>query len=92
MACRAVNLRLDERDIMDIKNVAAAFHMTFTSIIREALNEYLPKKKNDPYYRLTANAAMAPADEAEEILSAVESLSEDDLSISSTKKFRLIIV
>ena len=89
MASKAVNLRLDERDILDIKNVAAAFHMTFTAIIREALNEYLPKKKNDPYYRLTANVAMAPDDEAEEILSTVESMSEDDLSISSTKKFRI---
>ena len=89
MASRAVNLRLDEKDISDIKNVAAAFHMTFTAIIREALNEYLPKKKNDPYYRLTANVAEAPEDESEEILSAVGSLSEDDLSISSTRKFRL---
>ena len=38
MASKAVNLRLDERYILDIKNVAAAFHMTFTAIIREALN------------------------------------------------------
>ena len=45
MASRPVNLRLDERDILDIKSVAAAFHMTFTAIIREALNEYLPRKK-----------------------------------------------
>ena len=89
MASRAVNLRLDERDILDIKNVAAAFHMTFTAIIREALSEYLPRKKSDPYYRLTANAVIASAEESEEILSAVESLSEDDLTISSTKRFRL---
>jgi len=89
MASRAVNLRLDERDIMDIKNVAAVFHMTFTAIIREALNEYLPRKKSDPYYRLTANVAAASAEESEEILSAVESLSEDDLSIVSTRKFKL---
>ena len=89
MASRAVNLRLDERDILEIKNVAAAFHMTFTAIIREALSEYLPRKKNDPFYRLTANAATASNEESEEILSAIASLSDDDLTISSTKKFRL---
>ena len=89
MASRAVNLRLDEKDITDIKNVAAVFHMTFTAIIREALSEYLPGKMNDPYYRLTSNVAAASAGETEEILSAVESLSEDDLSIASTRKFKL---
>lgn len=89
MASKAVNLRLDERDILDIKSVAAAFHTTFTAIVQEALSEYLPKKKSDPYYRLTANAEPAPEWESEEILSAIEGLSEDDLSISSTKKFRL---
>ncbi len=89
MASRPVNLRLDERDILDIKSVAAAFHMTFTAIIREALNEYLPREKSEPYYRLTANAAAASTEETEEILSAIESSSEDDLSISSKKRFRL---
>lgn len=89
MASRAVNLRLDESEILDIKRVAAIFNTTLTAIIREALKEYLSKKKNDPYYRLTANVELASNEESAEILNEIEGLSDDDLAISSIRKFQL---
>jgi len=87
MATRAMNFKMDEARVEDIKSVAAVFHMTITDVINEALDEYLPKMKRDPFYRLTANVEDASAEETEEILTAVEGLTDDDLTISQTKKF-----
>lgn len=42
MATKAVNLKMEENRILDIKDVAAVFHMTITDVINEALDEYLP--------------------------------------------------
>ena len=89
MATKAVNLKMDENRIVDIKDVAAVFHMTITDVINRALDDYLPKMKGDPLYRLTANVQNASADETEEILEEIESLSDDDLRISTKKDFML---
>ena len=37
--------------------------------------------KMDPYYRLTANVMDASPEETEEILSEIESMSDDDLML-----------
>ncbi len=87
MAAKAVNLKMDENRITDIKDVAAVFHMTITDVINSALDDYLPKMKKDPLYRLTANVQGASAEEAEEILAEIEGLSDDDLRISTKKEF-----
>lgn len=87
MATKAVNLKMEENRILDIKDVAAMFHMTITDVINEALDEYLPKMKKDPLYRLTANVNDASEEETEEILTEIESLSDDDLEISTKKEF-----
>lgn len=87
MATKAVNLKLDEDRIMDIKEVASVFHMTITDVINEALDAYLPAMKKDPFYKLTANVKNASKEETEEILSAIEDLSDDDLTITTVKKF-----
>lgn len=87
MATKAVNLKMEENRILDIKDVAAVFHMTITDVINEALDEYLPKMKKDPLYRLTANVNDASEEETEEILTEIESLSDDDLEISTKKEF-----
>ena len=49
----------------------------------------VPEKAEDLYYRLTANVKLASAGEASEILAAVESLSDEDMAISSTRKQKL---
>lgn len=88
-ASRAIYLRLDEGEILDIQRIAAVFNTTFTNVVREALSDYLPRKREDPYYRLTAGVEPASPEESDEILEAVESLSDEDLAISSTRKFGL---
>lgn len=87
MATKAMNIKMDEGRILEIKDVAAVFHMTITDVINEALNEYLSKVKQDPFYRLTANVKDVSADESVEILSELETMTDDDLTISSTRKF-----
>ncbi len=89
MATKAVNLKMDENRIVDIKDVAAVFHMTITDVINRALDDYLPKMKRDPLYRLTANVQSASVEETEEILAEIESLSDDDLMISTKKEYML---
>lgn len=87
MAIKAMNLKMDESRIADIKAVAGVFHMTITDLINDALDDYLPKMKSNPFYRLTANVMDASAEETEEILAEIESLSDDDLTIASTRHF-----
>ena len=85
MATRAMNLKMDESRIADIKAVAGVFHMTITDVINEALDDYLPKMKNDPFYKLTANVQDASTEETEEILAEIDNLTDDDLTIASTR-------
>ncbi len=87
MAIRALNFKMEEADIQDMKNVASVFHMTLTELIKEATKDYVDRMKKDPFYRLTANVQKASAEESAEILEAIEGLTDDDLSISSTERF-----
>ncbi len=89
MAVKAVNIKMEEERIEEVKSVASVFHMTITDVIKDALDEYLPKMKNDPLYRLTANVQDASVEETEEVLSYLGSLSDEDLEISSRKSFQL---
>ena len=87
MAARALNFKMDEAIITDIKDVAGVYHMSMTDLIKEAIMEKLVSLKSDPFYRLTARVKEASAEETEEILADIESLSDDDLSIATTKRF-----
>ena len=87
MATRAVNFKMDEAEILDMKQVASVFNMSVTDLIKNAVKEYLVELKSDPFYRLTANVQDASDEEAVEILNEIESLTDDDLSIASTKRF-----
>ena len=87
MAAKALNFKMDEAEILDMKNVASVFHMTVTDVIKEAVREYVDKMKKDPFYRLTANVEDASAEETAEILEEIEGLSDDDLTIASTRQF-----
>ena len=84
MATKAMNVKLDEGIILEVKDVASVFHMTITDV-----NDYLPRMKRDPFYRLTANVKEASAEESAEILSELETLTDEDLTISSTKKYNV---
>ncbi len=87
MALKAVNFKIDENRIVDIKRVASVFNMTVTDVITEALNEYIKKMKKDTFYRLTVNVENADKEETEEILNEIDNLSDEDLEISTVKKF-----
>ena len=87
MANKAMNLKIDEALILEMKAVAAIYRMSVTDLVKAAVNEYLAELKSDPFYRLTANVQEASAEESAEILSEIESLTDDDLSIVSVKRF-----
>jgi len=87
MSVKAVNFKLEEEKILDMKNVANAFHITMTDVVNSAIDEYLIKLKKDPFFRLTQNVKDASESENEEILNALDSLSVEDLSITSIKRF-----
>ena len=87
MALRAMNFKMDEMQIDDVKHVASVYHMTITDLIKEAVSEYLTKMKADPFYRLTANVEEADAAESAEILDAISSMEDDDLAIASSERF-----
>ncbi len=87
MATKALNIKMDETKLADIKHVASVFHMSITDVVMDALDEYLPKMKSDPFYRLTANVEDASDTETQEILGELDTLSDDDLEITSVRHF-----
>lgn len=86
MSKKALNMKWEESKLDEIKSVSAVFHMTLTDFFKEAACDKLKELKADPFYRLTSNVTDASEDEAAEILEAIDSLTDDDLSISSRKK------
>ncbi len=89
MATKAINMKLDEQLLNDIKKIASVYHMTFSDTVREALGEYIEKMKADPFYRLTANVEEASAEESEDILSAINGLTDEDLEIASRRTVKV---
>lgn len=87
MARKALNFKMEETDIIDMKTVAGIYNMSVTDLIKNAVKEYLENLKRDPFYRLTANVQQASPDETEEILAKIENMTDDDLTIVSTKQF-----
>ena len=87
MATKTLNIRMDEAEIQDMKEVASVFHMTLTELIKEATKDYVDKMKKDPFYRLTVNVQEASSEESAEILEEINSLNDDDLSIVSSERF-----
>ena len=89
MSVRAMNFKMDEAEIQEMKRVAGVYHMTVTDLIKNAVRSYISELKDDPFYRLTANVQEVSAEESEEILSAVSEMTDDDLTISSATRFSL---
>ena len=89
MASKVMNFKMDEAEIIDMKKVAAIFNISVSDMIREAIKEHIGKLKKDPFYRLTANVEDATSEENDEILAAIDDLSEVDLEIVSSKEFHV---
>ncbi len=89
MSVKAMNFKMDEAEIQEMKQVAGVYHMTVTDLIKNAVKSYISELKDDPFYRLTAHVQEASAEESDEILSAVGELTDDDLTISSSRRFSL---
>ena len=87
MATKAMNFKMDEAEILDMKQVARVFNMSVTDLIKSAVKEYLSELKSDPFYRLTVNVQDASDEEAAEILTEIDGMTDDDLTITSTKRF-----
>ena len=87
MATRAMNVKMEESTILAVRKAASVYNLTMTEIIKEALDEYLEKLQNDPFYRLTASVEEASEEESAEILSELDELTDDDLTISTKKSF-----
>lgn len=87
MATKVMNFKMDETDILDMKQVASVFNMSVTDLIKNAIQAYIDELKKDPFYRLTTNVQDASDEESAEILDDIESMSDDDLIIASTRKF-----
>lgn len=89
MATKALNFKMEESEILAMKEVASVFNMSVTDLVKNGVREYIEELKKDPFYRLTANIQDADEAESSEILSAINNLSDDDLSISSSKSIHL---
>ena len=87
MATKALNFKMEEAEIQEMKDVASVFHMTLTELIKEATKDYVDRLKKDPFYRLPANVREASAEESAEILEQIDGLTDDDLSIASSERF-----
>ena len=87
MATKALNFKMDEADINDMKRVAGVFNISVTDLVKQAVKEYIEELKNDPFYRLTVNVEDASAEETGEILAEIDRMNDDDLSITSTRHF-----
>ncbi len=74
MATGAMTFKMDEAEILDMKQVAGVFNMSMTDLIQNAVREYLTELKSDPFYRLTANVQDASAEESAENLGLVSAL------------------
>jgi hypothetical protein len=89
MATKALNIKIDEDEIHDMKRVASVFNMSVTDLVKNAVREYISELKKDPFYRLTANIEDASPDESSEVLDMLNNMSDDDLTITSSKQFHV---
>ena len=87
MATKALNFKIDDAEIAEMKQVASVYNMTLTDLVKDAVKAYIADLKKDPFYRLTVNVMDASEEESKEILDAIESLSEDEMKIETMKHY-----
>ena len=81
---------LTPEEITDMKNTAAVFKMSAADFVRNAVREYTAQKKQEPFYRLTANIEEADPEESAEILALIDSMTEDDWETVRVDHFRVM--
>ena len=84
---KQISLRLEEKQLEELKHVADICERDYSSIIREGIDEMLKKIKSVPWYRLNDAPLMDPEEEAE-ILNEINSLTPEDLDIVETEVWR----
>lgn len=87
MPTKAVNFKMEESEILDMKHVASIFNMSVTDLIKNAVCNYITELKKDPFYRLSVNVEEASEEESSEILNEIEGMTDDDLTIVSSSHF-----
>ena len=89
MAVKAINFKIDEAELAEIRQVSSVFNMTQTEIVKNAIRQYIAKLKKDPFYRLTSKVKYADQTETKEVLSQIDQMSDDDLEIVSTERYTI---
>ncbi|WP_294096877.1 hypothetical protein [uncultured Cetobacterium sp.] len=79
------NLRLDQELIDDIKKVSKIYDESMSELIREGIQMALEKRKNSIFYRLNSITEYVDKEEEAEILEALSSLTDDDLTIERSE-------
>ncbi|MGL4357102.1 MAG: hypothetical protein ACRCXX_09190 [Cetobacterium sp.] len=79
------NLRLDQELIDDIKKVSKIYDESMSELIREGIQMALEKRKNSIFYRLNSITEYVDEEEEAEILEALSSLTDDDLTIERSE-------
>ena len=86
MTMKALTFRTDEKEIADIKKAASMFKMSVAGLIREAVREYIDRRKTaqqrkEEFFRRLENVEEASPEESAEILAMIDSLTEDDMQV-----------
>ena len=83
MTVKSLRFRTTDSEIADIKQIASVFKMSVGRVIREAVREYVDRRKQSPLYRL-ADIEEADPEESAEILAMIDSLTDEDREIVRT--------
>ncbi len=78
---------LSSEEIADMKKTASVFRMSPADFVRNAVREYIDQKKQEPFYRLTANVEEASPEESAEILALIDSMTDDDWETVRVDRF-----
>lgn len=86
---KAISLRLDEDMLDEIREVSKIYNITATELIREGIKNILTNKKNDIYFKLITNKTECDEKESAEIMSKINNLSEEDLTVTREEMFEI---
>ena len=86
---KAISLRLDEDMLDEIREVSKIYNITATELIREGIKNILTNKKNDIYFKLITNKTECYEKESAEIMSKINNLSEEDLTVTREEIFEI---
>ena len=86
---KAISLRLDEDMLDEIREVSKIYNITATELIREGIKNILTNKKNDIYFKLITNKTECDEKESAEIMSKINDLSEEALTVTREEIFEI---